>query len=161
MNSQQDQDAAAVRIFPPAIPLVTILAGVALQHVWPIAVDSFFPTPARYWIGGLIVFVAILLLGLWPVVLLRKSGQSENPWKRTTRIVQHGPFRITRNPMYLQMVVSCVGFAVLLANPWIFLLIPLCAWFLQCWAILPEEAYLERKFGPVYAAYKHRVRRWI
>ncbi|MCC7308745.1 MAG: isoprenylcysteine carboxylmethyltransferase family protein [Acidobacteria bacterium] len=161
MNSQQHHDAAAVKVFPPAIPLATILAGVALQRALPIAVGSFVPEPARYWIGGLIVAFAVLFLGLWSVVLVRKSGQSENPWKPTTQIVQHGPFRITRNPMYLQMVVGCIGFAVLLANPWILLLTPLCAWLLQRWAILPEEAYLERKFGSAYASYKRRVRRWL
>lgn len=161
MNSQQEHDAAAVRVFPPAIPLATILAGGALQHVWPISIDSFLPAPARYWIGGLVVVMAVLIMGLWSVMLLHRTGQSENPWMPTTQIVQRGPFRITRNPMYLQMVVGCLGFAVLFANAWILLVTPLCAWFLRRWAILPEEAYLERKFGSAYASYKHRVRRWI
>ena len=161
MNSQKNNDAAAVRVFPPAIPLATILAGIALQHACPITIEFILPAPARHWIGGLIVVAAVLLFGLWSVVLVRKSGQSENPWKPTVQIVQNGPFRITRNPMYLQMVVGCLGFAVLLANLWILLLTPLCAWLLQRWAILPEEAYLGRKFGPAYAAYKRRVRRWL
>jgi protein-S-isoprenylcysteine O-methyltransferase Ste14 len=161
MTPQQTHDAAAVKVFPPAIPLVTILAGIALQHVWPIAVDSFLPAPERYWTGGLIVAGAVLCLGFWSVVLMRRSGQSENPWKPTTRILERGPFRITRNPMYRQMVVGCMGFAVPLANPWILLLTPICALALQQWAILPEEAYLEHKFGAAYLAYKRRVRRWL
>ena len=161
MAPQHVHDAAAVRVFPPAIPIATILAGVALQRGWPIAVDLLLPTPARYWIGALIVAGAVIALGLWSVVLMRRSGQSENPWKPTTRILERGPFRVTRNPMYLQMVVGCVGFAVLLANPWILLLTPLCALALQRWAIVPEEEYLERKFGAAYLAYKRRVRRWL
>jgi len=76
-------------------------------------------------------------------------------------IVEHGPFRITRNPMYLQMVLICIGFAVMLMNAWILALTPVCAWVLQLFAILPEEAYLERKFGGAYLAYKSRVRRWL
>lgn len=154
-------DAASVKIFPPAVPLATILTGVTLQHTWPVVVDFFLPAPERYWIGGLMVAMAVLCLGLWSVVLIRKSGQSENPWKPTTQIVERGPYRITRNPMYLQMVIGCVGIAVLLANPWILLLTPVCALALQWWAILPEEAYLERKFGTTYLAYKRRVRRWL
>ena len=63
--------------------------------------------------------------------------------------------------MYLQMVVACVGFSVALANPWILFLTPLCALLLQVLAIIPEEAYLERKFGQVYLDYKRRVRRWL
>ena len=120
-----------------------------------------FGAPESYWIGGAIVAGAVLGLGLWSVWLIRKSGQSENPWKPTTQVIQRGPFRITRNPMYLQMVLVCLGFAVALANLWILILTPLCAWLLQRLAILPEEKYLEDKFGEGYLAYKRSVRRWI
>ncbi len=154
-------DAAAVRIFPPAVPLLAIVGGVGLHRVWPLDAGGLLPAPARYWLGGAIVVAAILGLGLWSVVIFRRSGQSENPWKPTPSIVERGPFRITRNPMYLQMVLVCVGFAVMLANWWIFLLTPLVAWMLQRLAILPEEAYLERKFGEEYRSYTRRVRRWL
>jgi protein-S-isoprenylcysteine O-methyltransferase Ste14 len=103
----------------------------------------------------------VLGLGLWSVLLIRNSGQSENPWKPTTQVIQRGPFRITRNPMYLQMVLVCLGFAVALVNLWILILTPVCAWLLQRLAILPEEKYLEDKFGEAYLAYKRSVRRWI
>lgn len=95
------------------------------------------------------------------MVIFRRGGQSEIPWKPTPHIVDHGPFRITRNPMYLQMVVVCLGFSILLANGWIAILTPVCAWALQRFAIVPEEAYLEGKFGETYLAYERRVRRWI
>ena len=156
-----ERDAAAVRVFPPAIPLLTVLAGVGLQYLWPIGAPFELDAPARYWIGGAIVVAAILGLGLWSVVLMRRSGQSENPWKPTTQIIRDGPFRITRNPMYLQMVLACIGFAVALMNVWILILTPVCAWLLQRLAIAPEEAYLERKFGEAYLEYKRTVRRWI
>ena len=76
-------------------------------------------------------------------------------------IIERGPYRLTRNPMYLQMVVACIGVAIAFANTWILLLVPVCAWALQALAIIPEEQYLERKFGEHYLAYKKRVRRWI
>ena len=63
--------------------------------------------------------------------------------------------------MYLQMVLACIGIAVALMNLWIQGLTPVCAWLLQRLAILPEELYLERKFGDAYLAYKGRVRRWL
>jgi protein-S-isoprenylcysteine O-methyltransferase Ste14 len=63
--------------------------------------------------------------------------------------------------MYLQMLLVCVGVAILLANGWILLLTPVGGWVLQRLAIQPEEAYLERKFGETYLAYKRRVRRWL
>lgn len=91
---------------------------------------------------------------------MRRSGQSENPYKKTTEIIETGPFRLTRNPMYLQMVLVCIGFAVLLANIWTLALTPICAMLLHMLVILPEESYLERKFGDTYLDYKRRVR-WI
>ena len=162
MSMLSGRDAAAVRVFPPAVPLLTVLVGIGLNQLWPIDVPfGLEARPERYWIGGAIAICAVLGLGLWSVVLVRKSGQSENPWKPTTQVIQRGPFGITRNPMYLQMVLVCLGFAVALANLWILLLTPICAWMLQRLAIVPEEEYLEGKFGDAYREYKRKVRRWI
>lgn len=155
------EDAAAVRVFPPAIPLATILAGIALGQLWPIELGFEPPRSVRWWIGGLLAAAAVLVLGLWSVLLIRRSGQSENPWKPTTRIIEQGPYRLSRNPIYLQMVLVCAGVAIALWNPWILLLTPLCAWLLQRLAIVPEEAYLERRFGDAYRDYRRRVRRWL
>jgi protein-S-isoprenylcysteine O-methyltransferase Ste14 len=155
------QDAAAVRVFPPGVPLATILLGIGLHQLWPLGLGFEIAAPARYWIGGAIAVGAAALLGFWSVMLFRRSGQSENPWKPTPRIVDRGPFRFTRNPMYLQMLLVCIGVAVMLQNGWILVLTPVCAWVLQRFAIEAEEAYLERKFGDAYLAYKRRVRRWI
>lgn len=155
------RDAAGVRIFPPAAPLATILAGVGLDRIRPLDIGITLDAPERCWAGGFIVISAIFGLGLWSVLVMRRTGQSENPWKPTTQIVESGPFRITRNPMYLQMIIVCVGMFVLLSNFWILLLTPLCAWALYHFAIVPEEQYLQRKFGKRYVDYKRRVRRWL
>jgi len=157
----EPNDAAEVRVLPPAIPLVTVLLGTALNYLIPLGARFTPVTHVRYWVGALLVVGSILGLGWRSVRLVRGSGQSENPWKPTTEIIEHGPFRISRNPMYLQMVLVCVGLSIILWNVWILLLTPLCAWLLQRWVIAPEEAYLERKFGDGYLAYKRRVRRWI
>jgi len=159
MTTDEKRDAAEVRIFPPGVPLATVVLGVILQRFWPI--DPGFVLPLHYWVGGLIIAAAFFGLGFWAVLVMRRSGQSENPWKPTTAIVERGPYRFTRNPMYLQLVLICIGFAILLMNPWILLLTPLCAWVLQRFVIRPEEAYLTRKFGDSYRDYQRRVRRWI
>lgn len=160
-KTEQQRDAAAVRVFPPAVPLLTVLTGIGLQRLWPLEPGFELPAPERYWIGGLIVAGAVLGLGLWSVMALRRTGQSENPWTPTTHVVESGPFRVTRNPMYLQMVLACIGIAVALMNAWIVVLTPVCAWLLYKLAIVPEERYLERKFGEGYLAYRRRVRRWL
>ena len=161
MKEQPEADRASVHIFPPVVPLAIVLIGVGIDWLWPSPMFFEIPTPARYWVGGSIVACAILGLGFWSVVLVRRSGQSENPWKPTVSIIDRGPFNVTRNPMYLQMVLVCVGLAVLLSNLWILALAPACAWILQRFAIVPEEAYLEQKFGEQYTSYKSRVRRWL
>ncbi len=161
METEQQRDSAAVRVFPPGVPLVTVLVGFGLGWLWPIDLGFALPAPERYWLGGLIVAGSFLGLGTWSVILVRRTGQSVNPWKPTPQIVDRGPFRVTRNPMYLQMVLVCVGFAIVLWNVWVLLMTPICAWVLHRFAIKPEEAYLERKFGDSYLAYKRRVRRWI
>ncbi len=159
MNDQND--AAKVRVFPPAVPLIVIFLGLALHWAWPISSSFQAYTPGRYWLGAVIVLGAILGLGFWSVLLVRRNGQSENPWKPTHFIEERGPFSLTRNPMYLQMVLVCIGVGVGLANVWVLILTPIGIWALQRLAILPEEAYLEAKFGEAYLSYKSRVRRWI
>ena len=69
MNEQKD--AAAVRVFPPAVPVLTILLGVGLSRVWSIDLGFELSTPERYWLGGLMVGGAIFGLGLWSILLFR------------------------------------------------------------------------------------------
>jgi protein-S-isoprenylcysteine O-methyltransferase Ste14 len=156
----EPRDAAAVRFPPPLIPLATILFGGLLDRVWPIDIGFELPAPVRYWVGGLVVACAMAIAG-WAVAHFREAGQNELPWTPTTAIVGAGPYRFTRNPMYLGMVLLCIGAGILLVSEWILALTPVCAFALWGFAIRPEERYLEGKFGEDYRAYKRRVRRWL
>ena len=158
---EDNRDAAAVRIFPPVIPALIILLGIGLNYVWPIDLALAISKPLRFWIGGAIVVSAMLGLGAWSILIMRRDGQREYPWEPTFNIIDHGPFRLTRNPMYLQMVLVCLGVGIAFMNWWLLLLTPVCGWLLLRLAIIPEEAYLEKKFGDTYLAYKERVRRWL
>ena len=157
----ETEDRGATRFVPPIAPLATVLIGVGLQALWPLDPGVALAPPLRYGIGVAILAIGLAVLIVWPFLLFRRTGQDPEPWKPTPEIVERGPYRVTRNPMYLMMVLGCLGFAVLLWNLWILILTPLCAWVLQRYAILPEEAYLERTFGEGYLAYKRRVRRWL
>jgi protein-S-isoprenylcysteine O-methyltransferase Ste14 len=161
MENSNKKDGAKVRFPPPILPIMTIVGGHYLSVFVPLVSAYDLPTPARYWIGGLIAAGALLVLGVWPVVLFHKAGQSELPWTPTTEIIIQGPYHFTRNPMYLMMVLLCIGFAILLSDAWTAVLTPVCALLLYFFAIRPEEAYLEGKFGDSYRAYKRKVRRWI
>jgi len=157
----EERTGAAVKFPPPILPIVTIVAGHILGRFLPLFPDSVLQTPERYWIGGLIAVAAVLVLGIWPIQLFKKSGQDVKPWTPTPAIVVAGPYKFTRNPMYLMMILFCIGFAIILSDVWILILTPVCGWFIYNIAIRHEEVYLEEKFGDSYRAYKQKVRRWI
>lgn len=157
----QEQRAAAVRFPPPILPIVTIIAGHILGRFFPILAEYDLPAPQRYWIGGLIAAAAVLVLGVWPVRQFKQSGQDVTPWTPTPEIVVSGPYKFTRNPMYLMMILFCIGFAIILSDIWILLLTPACGWLIYHLAIRHEEVYLEEKFGDSYRRYKQDVGRWL
>ncbi len=161
MDNPSPDEGAHVRFPPPLIPVAIVLCGIALARQWPIGLAFDLAGGGRYWLGGAILAGAVLGVGLPAVVLFHREGQSEVPWTPTNAVIMRGPYRFTRNPMYLMMIILCIGFAVMLWNLWILLLTPLCAWLLYVAAIVPEETYLEAKFGESYRDFKKRVRRWI
>lgn len=161
MENNEKKEGAKVRFPPPILPFITIVGGHYLSVYLPLVSGVDLPTPARYWVGGLIAAGALLVLLVWPVVLFHKAGQSALPWTPTGEIIIEGPYHFTRNPMYLMMVLLCIGFAILLSDEWTAVLTPVCALLLYYFAIKPEEVYLEGKFGDSYRAYKLKVRRWI
>ncbi len=160
-ESKEKASGAAVRIPPPVVGIVTIVAGYLAGRVFPILTDFDLPTPLRYWAGGLLVAVSIGVLGAWPAWLFKKTGQNPTPWSETPEIIVLGPYKFTRNPMYLMMVLVCLGFGVMLSEAWIVILTPVLAVALYHIAIKHEETYLEAVFGDSYREYRKAVRRWI
>ena len=118
--------------------------------------------PAQYakWIGLATLAVGIVLMVLAGVQFRRKHT-SVIPYIPTTAIIQSGPFRISRNPIYLADTLCYVGVAILLNTAWPLFLLPLVLLVVHRGVILREERYLERKFGDEYNSYKLRVRRWL
>lgn len=159
-GGKNGQDAAEVRVMPPLVPLLTILAGAGLRRFWPIELGLEAESQFLFVLGVSLVAFAILVV-LWTIFLFNRTGQHPDPHKPTPEIVDTGPFRVSRNPIYLLMIVVCLGFALMQRNLWILLLTPLAVWVLTRFVIVPEERYLEEKFGEVYLAYKRRVRRWL
>ena len=79
----------------------------------------------------------------------------------TTTIVDTGPFRFTRNPIYVGMMLGLIGLAIAFNSLWLLMTLALFALIIRYGVITREEAYLERKFGDVYRRYRARVRRWL
>lgn len=153
------RDGAAVAVPPPLVYLGAVILGLGLQaFVWPLPLG--LPTGLR-----VAAALASAALGVWLIAaafgLFRNTGQDPKPWEPTPEIIASGVYRFTRNPMYLGMALLQVAIGVGLANGWILVLLPLVLGGVYASAIRHEEAYLERKFGEGYRAYKASVRRWL
>ncbi|WP_072370711.1 methyltransferase family protein [Rhizobium tibeticum] len=152
----RDSSGAAVR--PPIVWALAAIAGLALDWLYP---RPFLPAAVPGgWLGG-IVFVAGLALLIWAAATFRRAGTQVPTTQPTTKIVDAGPYRFTRNPIYIGMFLGLIGLAVAFDSLWLIaLLVPFCL-VIRYGVVAREEAYLERKFGDVYLAYKARVRRWL
>ena len=150
-------DHANVAIFPPLLFGLSLVAGFGLRATFPLP----FLLDRLAWIGGpFIVGVALIFAG-WAVRTMRAGGASIPTGEPTDVIVQDGPYRYSRNPIYLAMVMSLVGIGVWANSLWFVGLAIVSGALLSWGAISREEAYLQRKFGDRYSAYKASVRRWM
>ena len=141
---------------PPIIFLTAILLGIALNHTWPV---PFVPAALRP-LGPLVTLGAVVLFVL-SLREFRRAGTSVRGSQRTTTIVRTGPYRFSRNPIYLSFILLLLGLAVWLDDPWLVLtLLPAVA-FIVVVVIPREERFLERNFQDQYSSYKSRVRRWL
>lgn len=142
---------------PPVIFLAAIVAGGVLQYLWPVALAA--PWPARA-LGALLILGA-LALSAWGIVTLKRAGTTVNPHRPATALVQSGPYRYTRNPLYLALALGQLGLAFVLAWGWILILWPLAIMVVNQGVIVREERYLEKTFGEAYRTYRRHVRRWL
>lgn len=149
-----------VRFPPPALFVAGLLAGWALhRHVRALALPGLAPAAARG--VGLGLVLAGLALAGWGVVTFRRARTAIIPHYPASRVVDGGPYRFTRNPMYTGFTVVYLGVAALLGSAWPLLLLPLVLVALVRLVIAREERYLRAAFGADYEGYCARVRRWL
>ena len=155
--SESPADNPGVIAAPPIVFAASILAGVLIDLVWPIALlaDDW-----QYWIGGLLLAAGFVLV-MACVTLFSRAGTNVPTYRPTTALVTDGPYRVSRNPIYVALFLAYAGIGVMADNGWMLALgVPLFI-VMNIGVIAREERYLERKFGAAYLAYKSRVRRWI
>jgi protein-S-isoprenylcysteine O-methyltransferase Ste14 len=134
------------------------LIGAALLIDWPLQL----PAIVQQRPVGMVLIVAGLAFSVWARQTFRKQSAEVLPWSEThSALVMSGPFRVSRNPMYLGILVIGVGTA-LVAGTWLMWLVPVLLFVLDNFVIIPfEERSMEQTFGDAFRAYCARVRRWV
>jgi protein-S-isoprenylcysteine O-methyltransferase Ste14 len=150
-------DTAGIRVPPPVYYVAGFLVGVALEIVFP----TDWPSTAVRVAAALIAGGAWLAFDGAAMVVFRRAGTSMVPMNPTTALVTSGPYRVTRNPMYVGMAFLYVALAFAFGVMWALVFLPVVIVMVDRLVIAREEPYLERKFGEVYRDYKARVRRWL
>ncbi len=149
--------------FPP--PFVFLLGlGVAwlletrLRRIRIVGVEA--GTSAIEVIGTVLLVVGLLLI-FWGMLTFAQAKTAILPMRPASRVVDHGPYSFTRNPMYTGMALAYLGGAIGINSVWALVLFPFVIATLSRFVIAKEERYLSSAFGEGYDSYRRRVRRWI
>jgi protein-S-isoprenylcysteine O-methyltransferase Ste14 len=155
--SNESQDNPGVIAPPPLIYAGALAIGLLANVLYPI---SFLPRGLSRVLGWPLI-VSGFVIGSLAFREMKRAGTNVDPRQPTTAIVTEGPYRFTRNPLYLCLTLVYAGISALANALWGILLLPLVLLVMRRGVIEREERYLERKFGGEYLNYKARVRRWI
>jgi protein-S-isoprenylcysteine O-methyltransferase Ste14 len=154
------EDHANVPVIPPVLFGAGLAAGFLLKWLVPVRlVPPSLEGPVCFAGAGL--FLAGLAFGGWAFVTFLRARTTPHPNHPVSSLVTRGPYRVSRNPMYVGLAAAMVGIALVANTPWILAALPLVCLALDRLVIDREEAYLERKFGDEYRAFLARSRRWL
>ena len=146
-----------VAVSPPLLFFATLIVGLVLHFLYPLRYVSSLLV--QLVIGLPVIIIGFGLIG-WAARTLMKAGTDPRPHSPVKSIVVSGPFRFSRNPIYLSGGIILIGLAVAVDTLWLIILLPV-GFALIFPQIRREEDYLEAKFGDEYRRYKRRVRRWL
>ncbi len=153
----ETNDHARVPLPPPVIFLGYLVSAIVLQWVVPFP----FPWSVPLRILGGLLLIGGLLLAASAVREMRRMHTTPDPDHPVVALVTLGPYRFTRNPIYLGFLLIYLGFTLLAGTLWGLILSPFLIGTVTRWVIHAEEDYLGEKFEDQYAAYCSRVRQWI
>ena len=162
MEAEEDPAAAAPEVAnlgilrPPLVYLATIITGSVLELAWP---SDFLPRGFAAPLGSALVLAAVMLF-IYSVRRFRAADTPVPGNRPTTAIVRTGPYRFSRNPIYLAFSLLQLGLAAWMNSLWLIATLA-AAIALMTIVIAREERYLEGKFGAEYLDYKASVRRWM
>lgn len=151
------QDSPSVKIPPPVVYAAGLGLGLLVSRWLP---SRWLPGAIARPLGWTLVGCSCAL-SVPSLILFWRKGTAIRPDRHATTLAITGPYRLTRNPMYLSLALLYAGIAILWQSIWALLLLVPVLFFINRRVIVPEELYLERQFGSAYRQYRARVKRWI
>jgi protein-S-isoprenylcysteine O-methyltransferase Ste14 len=158
-QTESAEKGADVRFPPPLVWLGGVILGLIIDYL-VMAMPFPIARTARFALSGALLGLGVGL-ALAARGLFKKTGQSVRPWDPTPELIFDGPYKFTRNPMYLGLTLFQIGLGLLLNSIWVSALALLALAMVHFIAVLPEERYLSTKFGDSYRNYLGRVRRYL
>ena len=149
-------DNAGVIVRPPLLYVMALAAMLALRWLWPLPIVG----GAAFWPGLALVALAVGLL-VWGRRTLVAGGTNVDPSLPSTTVVTSGPYRFSRNPLYVGLAAAYLGLTLALDTWWGIVLLALVLIVMHQGVIRREERYLEQKFGDGYRQYRAAVRRYL
>ena len=143
---------------PPLVALLLIAVGLGIHFAVP---ALLLPEGWIQFVVAAPLVVAGAALAAGSVKRFDIAGTDERYAEPTSAIVRDGPYALTRNPMFLGLVVLHLGLVVAVNAAWALIGVPVLIFYLRYGVISREERFLEQRFGDEYANYKRRVPRWI
>jgi protein-S-isoprenylcysteine O-methyltransferase Ste14 len=153
-------DYADVVVKPPLLFAGALVLGCLLSWLIPLGPGLGSANGRALAVGGGLAVIGFALSAL-SVREFRRAGTSVVPGDPSTTLVDNGPYRFSRNPIYIGFVILYFGLAIVLTSAWMLLLLVPVLIVLQRGVVEREEAYLQEKFGEVYWRYQTRVPRWL
>src|SRR6266536_4187609 len=142
---------------PPLVYLISLVSGAVIQLATPF---PFLPRTLAVPLGAPLVVVAIALFA-YSVATFRAAGTPVPARKPTAMVVRTGPYRFSRNPIYLAFSLFQLGIAIWVNSVWLLATLVGAVALMHYFVIRREDGYLERRFGAQYLDYKASVRRWL
>ena len=152
-------DSPGVSLMPPTVFYACLACGGILEFGFPSNIP-IFSFPVRIALG-LVVGIAGFIFMLVAHESFKRIGTAVPTNQSASAVVVKGPYRFSRNPMYVGGSAFFLGIGLIAGSLWILVLYLPLAFYLACYVVPREEAYMEREFGNDYRLYSNKVRRWI
>ena len=149
-----------LRRVPPAVWFFgALLLGWTIDRIRPVSL-GLVTLESRLLIALILIVAAAALAG-WAIATFHAVRTTILPFAKASTLVDTGPFRVSRNPLYVSLIMILVGFSFLLDSLWILLCAPLLFLALDRFVIPDEEASMRESFGEAFELYRGSVRRWL